>query len=960
MPGMNERDIQDADHHQQTAAGPAGASCSGRVLHNNQIPDIFSRSGWRVRPFYPADGFMAEGVITLGAWKHEDDRKNPCFEGSEPSFLVCFISESCGDIDSALEKAHAVSWSLGHRILLVADPCLITMYDASNGILQKGHMQVLASIPCAGLTRFDNPISELLDSYAEPLENSQNFLHVPQRGVQQAAGCPEALVSLVTRLKDALSRKIYSCEPGLLDETHERLVTRLLFGILFISMLSEQYGINGKYRGTAEQTDLVSLHTTIIRGTLEEIATGPGEIVSAESILEITGLLLKEPYEPLILSLVPPRTFSYAFEYFSLIKSGKKKKKRSGWPYGNKNLMPLTEGCPRIPDDLVRYCTGRLSQLLNERKTECTNFPVVLDPRCGSGQFLLYLCEALSQVFTGPVMEPDTGPLMSGSASCFTPTNDKEKVMYSLYGLDPDPVKAESARFVLFLWLNRYISDGDYLNRQALAFFSRRHHLFDTIRTSQVLYAPDLLTDLDRALLGPERAGKIHTFDLNQDFPEIAQRGGFDAVTGNFICSSHRLSRHIREYLQGHFATYDPGADISVYMLEKSVSLLKKQGICSAMHNCGWTGASFAGRLRNFISTMQIIEMAEVAEQPGEEERANDIGILIFSKEPPLNDIIAAKVTSGPCREIFRQVQSARNLIEHPGPGTGGWSFRDQRSIRLKQAIMRHGIPLEHYVMGELFQGINGDSVRFLLSRPENLTIPPSLPGDPELLPFVSGTTLCAYCMVAPSGILPVTPRDPGPGKTEELLHRFTGGGIPSKRNMQDHLPDSEEMRSLILRILKYAGMKDKILIPLGIPWPACTSDRSGCIPDESILFIPHWDLYLLAFLNSAIPQFLMNLITCEDPLKKGCISPQWLHRLPVHVIDGSDRNESRLHDRIVLLAERIISLKAIRVPDTDNRIASEINKRVLNAEGEINRCFYSIYGFSEREIEIIGRFCTT
>lgn len=960
MPGTNERPTQGADHHQQACGGPAGTSCPERVLHNNEISEIFSRSGWKARPFYPADRFMAEGVTTLGAWKSEDERNGPCFEGSEPSFLVCVIHESVKDIDSAMEKAHAVSWSLGHRILLVTDRFSVTMYDSSNGVLQNGCMQVLASVPRPGLIRFDNTISELLDSCAEPLENSQDFLCFPQNDVQQTAGCPEALVSLVIQLADALSRKIHSCEPGLLGETHEKLVTRLLFGILFISILSEQYGMNGKNRENSGQPDLASLHTVIIRGILEETATGHGETVSADNILEITGLLQKEPYEPLILSLVPPRTFSFAFDYLSLIKSGKKKKKRSGWPYGKKGPKPLTEGCPRIPDTLARYCTGRLSLLLNEKKGECTNFPVVLDPRCGSGQFLLFLCEGISQAFHGPVRETYTGPLMPGSAPCFNTTLKKEKILYSLYGLDPDRAKAESARFVLFLWLNRHISDGNYLKRQAWAFFSGKHHLFSTIRNCQVLIAPDFLTDLTRAWLGPERAGKIHTFDLNREFPEIARRGGFDAVTGNFISSSHRLSRSIREYLQGHFTTYDPGADCSVYTLEKSVTLLKNRGICSAVHNCGWTGASFAGRLRNLVSSMQIIEMTEVARQPGEYGRVQDSGILIFSKEPPSKDIIAAKVTSGPCREIFRQVHSKRNRVEHPGRGTGGWSFRDQRYNRLRQVITRHGIPLEQYVMGELFQGIHRDSVRFFLSTPENLTISPSSSGDTELLPFVSGATLCAYCPVTTSGILPVPPRYADQKKTEEPLHHFTGGCIPNKGHEQGHLPEREAFMSALPRIRKYAGMKDKILIPLEIPWPACTFDQAGCIPDESTLFIPHRDFYLLAFLNSAIPEFLMSQRTCDESLKKCCISPQWLHRLPVRVVDGGDGNESRLHDRIVLLAERIIRLRSIRAPDTDNRIAGEIERRVRDATGEINRCFYSLYGFSEREIEIIGRFSST
>ncbi len=959
MPGMNERQPEGADHNPQRNGFPAGETCPESIPHSNEIPAIFSRSGWQVRPFYPADRFMAEGVTTLGAWPGEYDQNCPCFEGSEPSYLVCFMPGPVVDIDSALEKAHAVSWSLGHRILVVADRCSITIYNSSSTPLQNGLIPVLASIPYPGLVRFDKKISELLDSYAEPIENSQDFLCFQQNDVQQATGCTEALLSLVTRLSDSLSRKIHSSEPGLQSETHEKLVTRLLFSVLFTSILAEQYRTNGIHRENSEQPDPASYHTPIIRGILGEIAAGPGQPVSADNILEITELLQKEPYAPLILSLVPPRTFSYVFEYLLFIKSGKKRKKRAVWPYGKESQNPLTRGGLSIADGLVRYCTGRLFMLLNERKTESTQGPAILDPRCGTGQFLLYMCDGISKVSREPLRETYTRPLMPGPSPCFNTTIEKEKVLHSVYGLDPDPAKAESARFVLFLWLNQYINDEDYLYRQAKAFFSGRHLLFSTIRNCQVLFTPDLLTDLNRALLGPERAGKIHTFDPDQEFPEVAQRGGFDAVTGNFIHTSHRLSRHIRQYLQGHYITYDPGADCSVYLLEKSVKLLKDQGICSAVHNCGWTGASFAGRLRNLISSMQIIEMTEVIKKPREEGQGHDCGILIFSNEPPVKDIIAAKVTPGSCREIFRQAHSKRNMIEHPGRGTGGWSFRDQRSIRLIQVITRHGIPLEQYVMGELYQGIQGDSVRFFLSDPEKFTVPPSLPGDPELFPFVSGETLCAYCPVTTSGILPVPDRELNPDRTEEHLNRFPVC-IPGRNREPGHLPERREFMANLPRIRKYAGMKDKILIPLGIPWPACTFDRAGCIPDENILFIPHRDLYLLAFLNSAIPEFLMNRRTCDESKKTGCISQQWLHRLPVHVIEGSDGNESLLHDRIVFLAERIICLRAIRVPDRDNRIVCEIDTRIHDAEAEINRCFYTLYGFSDTEIEIIERFRST
>ena len=179
MPGTDERQKQGEDGHRQVAGGPAGTSCSEYLLRNNEIQELFFRAGWQVRPFPPADRYMAEGMITLGAWKRKYQRNGPCFVGSEPSFLVCIMSETIVGRDSALEKAHAVSWSLGHRILVVADRCSITIYDSSSSLLKDGRMDVLASTAYPVLALFENRICELLVSHAEPYENSQDFLFFP-------------------------------------------------------------------------------------------------------------------------------------------------------------------------------------------------------------------------------------------------------------------------------------------------------------------------------------------------------------------------------------------------------------------------------------------------------------------------------------------------------------------------------------------------------------------------------------------------------------------------------------------------------------------------------------------------------------------------------------------------------------------------------------------------------------
>lgn len=99
---------------------------------------------------------------------------------------------------------------------------------------------------------------------------------------------------------------------------------------------------------------------------------------------------------------------------------------------------------------------------------------------------------------------------------------------------------------------------------------------------------------------------RINAFDWDQEFPEIMQKGGFDAVIGNPPYVRQELISAQKEYLQLHYQTYQGTADLYIYFIEKGISLLRKGGIFSYIVANKWMRANYGKPLRNWISRKRI------------------------------------------------------------------------------------------------------------------------------------------------------------------------------------------------------------------------------------------------------------------------------------------------------------------------------------------------------------------
>jgi hypothetical protein len=78
------------------------------------------------------------------------------------------------------------------------------------------------------------------------------------------------------------------------------------------------------------------------------------------------------------------------------------------------------------------------------------------------------------------------------------------------------------------------------------------------------------------------------------------------------------------------------------------------------------------------------------------------------------------------------------------------------------------------------------------------------------------------------------------------------------------------------------------------------------------------------------------------------------LARFPIHTIDFSDPSDRACHDRMVKLAEQMLSfneqLANVKTPDEKTRLQRHVDA----TDQQIDRLVYELYGLTENEIQII------
>ena len=288
-----------------------------------------------------------------------------------------------------------------------------------------------------------------------------------------------------------------------------------------------------------------------------------------------------------------------------------------------------------IVDYIVKNTVGKLCEGKPPKKIEKLR---ILDPACGSGSFLIgaynylnayhrdwYLDNLIPQLDKGvgistatlrkyvPGKKPEIPIYQGKGGQWYLTTREKKRILLNnIYGVDIDNQAVEITKLSLLLKVLEN-ENQDTLEKQMKLWRERAlPDLGNNIKCGNSLIGPDFYDGEQLTLLDDEEQFRINVFDWVAEFPEIMQKGGFDAVIGNPPYLAGRIwgkeLHGLRQYFINKYSCMTDQYDLYALFIQKSVELLKAKGYFSFITPNTWLNNKHYFALRKWLINMTNIE----------------------------------------------------------------------------------------------------------------------------------------------------------------------------------------------------------------------------------------------------------------------------------------------------------------------------------------------------------------
>jgi len=206
----------------------------------------------------------------------------------------------------------------------------------------------------------------------------------------------------------------------------------------------------------------------------------------------------------------------------------------------------------------------------------------ILDPACGSGAFLNQALDFL--INEHQALQKDLVIMQDLTAYYEI---EKSILENNLYGVDINEDAVEIAK--LSLWL-RTASKGRELTKLA-----------DKIKCGNSLIDDKNVVD--------------NAFVWEEEFSEVFKNGSFDIVIGNppYVNIANISNEEYRIYLRNSFKVAKNKSDLYSFFVEKSVNLLRENGLLGFIISNSWLGTDSFSEFRKFLITeTRVLELVKL------------------------------------------------------------------------------------------------------------------------------------------------------------------------------------------------------------------------------------------------------------------------------------------------------------------------------------------------------------
>ena len=491
---------------------------------------------------------------------------------------------------------------------------------------------------------------------------------------------------------------------------------------------------------------------------------------------------------------------------------------------------------------------------------------------------------------------------------------------------------------------------------------------------------------LDYTMPGVPLHGSYSTRKIKEKAVPLAPiesewEGGFDAVIGNPPYVRQESLSDFKSYFELHYEAFDGVANLYTYFMEKGVKLLRDGGLFSIIVSSSFLRATYGEPLRRTLkrhaAVVRIVDFGGLAVFANAKDTY--VCIPLLAKGAKQSRVEVSKVTSLKNLKLAEHVAANRFTISHERLSPEAWSLKSDAEAAVFSKVMRAGKPLGEYVERKIFYGLKtGLNEAFEVTAVQRTALTKSSPDSKALIkPFLGGQDIRRYCLEDDGRFLIVIPC----GWTRQQMAKAQKGVADvSERSAWNWFSSeypklAEHLASFTDGLKKRQDQGDywwelrpcdyyeylnapKIIFPDICKGPRFYFDRSGIYLANTAYCLGTDDLYLLGFLNSRLFWFAISNISIPFGIRAGeyryRLIYQYMEKVPVRVINFSDKAEKTAHDRMVKLVEQMLELHPKLAGARTPQEKTALERQIAATDTQIDRLVYELYGLTAEEIAIV------
>jgi len=471
-----------------------------------------------------------------------------------------------------------------------------------------------------------------------------------------------------------------------------------------------------------------------------------------------------------------------------------------------------------------------------------------------------------------------------------------------------------------------------------------------------------------------------NAFEWRFEFPEVLNDNGdflgFDVIIGNPPYIRQEAFSDIKGFLSERFSIYAGAADLFVYFVELSISLMRTQGDFVFIIPNKWMRAGYGKAMREFVKGYRIVQILDFGDLPVFEEATTYPCIIQLQKAVPMPTFQAVNMdTLEFAAGMTAYLEEHRMTVLSEELPEQGWTLTDSRTQKLLAKLRIKGTPLGEFVNGKIYRGVlTGLNEAFVIdTETRNRLIAEDSRSAEVIRPFLAGRDIKRYgvpksdkhLILFPKGFTirrNLPPDDPyhiaiKPSILSEPPPRYGNMAFdeawewlkseyPAVANHLIPFKHKAEIRTdkgdywWELRACDYLPEFEKVKIL----WPGISNDVTSFALDCNGLYgndnnhlIISSDLVHLGILNSSISRFFLTN-TC-DFVRGGFARLKMIYVASIPICEIGEDARSKIENRV----SRIIEMK-----DTDR------SADTTALEAEIDGLVYELYGLTEEEIRVV------